>query len=141
MYVWRIHRGKIYIGGEEARYRSTPVALGWIRQVLKAAGGRTLDELDLPAADRDALLDDCTLWARLLYSQDRPGFRQFLALARTLDPLIAPRHPRTIRAASRHIGYERAEGLAKLVRLPRTLVRKTLQRLRLRPQNSWFDWE
>jgi glycosyltransferase involved in cell wall biosynthesis len=139
-YLWRMHRGKIYIGGEDARYRSTPVALGWIEQVLKAAGHRPLDQLGLSAADRRDLFDDCTVWARLLYSQDRAAFRRYLAMARTLDPQIAPTNPSYVAAASRYVGYEAAEGIAKLGRTPRTLARKILQRVGMRPQASVFDW-
>jgi len=139
-YLWRMHRGKIYIGGEDARYRSTPVALSWMEQVLRAAGHGPLDALGLSAADRRHLLDECTVWARLLYAQDRAAFRRYIAMARTLDPHIAPTHPRYAAAAARYVGYEAAEGIAKLGRMPRTLVRKALQRAGLRPQASVFDW-
>ena len=44
-YYWRMHRDKIYIGGEDARYRSAPVAMGWIEQIRKAAEQRPLAEL------------------------------------------------------------------------------------------------
>ena len=139
-YFWRMHRGKIYIGGEEARYRSAPVAVSWIEQVLKAAEFRSLDELGLPEADRRHLLDECTVWGRLLYAQDRSAFRRYLALAQQLHPSIAPTNPAYAAAAAHYVGYEAAEWLAKQGRIPRTLVRKTLQKIGLRPQNSVFDW-
>jgi glycosyltransferase involved in cell wall biosynthesis len=140
-YFWRMHREKIYIGGEDARYRSTPVALGWIEQVLKAAEHRPLDQLGLSAGERRDLLADCTVWARLLYAQDRVAFRKYVALARTLDPHIVPTHPAYVSTAARYLGYEAAEGLAKLGRLPRRVVRRTLQRMGRRPRNSVFDWD
>lgn len=139
-YLWRMHRGRIYIGGEEARYRSAPVALSWIEQVLKAAEHRGLDELGLSDADRRHLLDECTVWGRLLYAQDRTAFRRYIALTRRLYPKIGPTNPAYAAAAARYLGYEAAEWLAKLGRTPRTLVRKGLQRIGLRPQNSVFDW-
>jgi hypothetical protein len=138
-YLWRMHRDQIYIGREDARYRAAPVALGWIEQILKAADHRPLDTLGLSAAERQELLDDSTVWARLLYSQDRAAFRAYLALARELAPDIAPSHPRHAASIARHVGYETAEGIAKLGRLPRALARKTLERLGLRPRNSVFD--
>jgi glycosyltransferase involved in cell wall biosynthesis len=141
-YCWRLHREKIYIGGEGARYRSAPVALGWIELILKAVEHRQLDQLGLSDADRRELLDECTLWARLLYVHDRAAFRRYIAMARTLDPRIAPTNPRYVTTAARYVGYEGAEGIARLGRMPRAMVRKTLQRVGLRkPQrNSLFDW-
>jgi glycosyltransferase involved in cell wall biosynthesis len=138
-YLWRMHRDKIYIGGTEARYRSAPVALSWMEQILKAADDRPLNQLDLTAADRTCLLDDCTGWARLLYSQDRVAFRKYLAMARQFVPDIAPTNPKYASMISRYIGYESAEGIAKLGRMPKTTVRKALERLQLRPKNAVFD--
>jgi len=140
LYVWRLHREKIYIGGDEARYRSTHVAMTWISQLLKAAENKSLDQLNLCRKDRDSLLNDCTLWARLLYSHDRSAFTDFLVMARKLDPNIAPSNPKYVSRLSRHIGYERAEAIAKVSRTPKTFARKALQRLKLRPSNSLFDW-
>jgi len=140
-YLWRMHRDKLYIGDEDARYRAAPVALGWIEQILKATGNRPLDQLGLSVTDRRDLLDDCTFWARLLHAHDRAAFRRYVAMARTLDPEIAPTNPRYVAAASRHVGYEVAEDIARLVRLPRKLVRKTLQRFGLRPRASMFNWD
>lgn len=140
-YLWRMHRhpGQNYIGGESARYRSTPVALGWIEQILKAADHRPLDQLGLSAQDRKDLLDDCTVWARLLYSQDRPAFRKYVAMARQLDPDIVPTNPAYIAMVARCFGYETAEGIGKLVRTPKTLARRMLRQLGRRSPNSVFD--
>jgi len=140
VYYWRMHRESIYIGGVEARYRAAPVALGWLEQVLRAAEHRPLDQLDLSPDDRRRLLDDSTTWARLLYAQDRPAFHKYLAMARTLDPDIAPTHPAYAAAASRHVGYEAAERLAKLGRKPKSFVRRALQRAGVLPQQALFDW-
>jgi hypothetical protein len=139
VYYWRMHRGKIYIGGEEARYRLTPVALSWIEHMLEAAEHRPLDRLGLSAGDRAEIHNDSTLWARLLYSQDRSAFRKYIAMAQQLVPDIAPAHPKYASVISSYACYEIAEGIAKLIRTPRTLVRKTLQRLEMRPRNSVFD--
>lgn len=139
-YLWRLHREHIYIGGEEARYRASSVALGWLKQILKAAQNRTLDQLGLSSADRRCLLDESTTWARLLYAQDRPAFHRYLAMARTLDPDIAPSHPAYAAAASRYVAYEAAERIAKLGRMPKALVRRALQQVGVLPPQSLFDW-
>ena len=139
-YLWRLHRDKTYIGGDDARYRAPPVALGWMEQILKAAEHRRLDQLGLSLADCRDLLDECTFWARLLYAHNRAAFRQYIAMARTLDPDIAPTNPRYVAVASRHVGYEAAEDIAMLARMPRALVRKMLQRFGLRPRDSTYDW-
>jgi hypothetical protein len=81
------------------------------------------------------------VWARLLYAQDRSAFRQYLAQARQLAPDLAPSYPPYAAWLSRKVGYEAAEGVAKLVRLPRAVVRKRLQRLGLRPPRSVFEWD
>jgi glycosyltransferase involved in cell wall biosynthesis len=140
-YLWRVHRGKIYIGGAEARYRSAAVALGWIGEVLKATDGRPVDQLGLSAAARHDLLHDCRMWARLLYAQDRPAFHAYLAQARRLAPDLAPIDPKYIAMLTPYIGYGGAEGLARLWRMPRRRVRGVLRRLGLRPRNSVFDWD
>ena len=73
LWLWRLHRDKIYIGGDDARYRAPPVALGWMEQILKAAGHRSLDQLGLSTADRRELLR-----ARLLHAHNRDAFRQYI---------------------------------------------------------------
>jgi hypothetical protein len=141
LYVWRLHRDKIYIGGEGARYKSSGVALGWLELVLRETGGERLDSLNLPRADRDRLLDYCTTWGRLLYAQDRPAFRQYLTLAQRLVPDIAPSHPRYVTMLARLAGYEGAEGIARLARWPKAVARKTLESLRLMPRRTAvYDW-
>jgi glycosyltransferase involved in cell wall biosynthesis len=138
-YLWRVHRDKTYIGGEKARYRSTPVALSWLELILRACEHRPLGQLGLSAADQQDILDGCTAWARLLYSQDRVAFRKFVAMGRQLGH-TAPTNPKYASVSSRFVGYENAEAVAKLGRMPKTLVRKALQFLKLRPPNSVFDY-
>jgi glycosyltransferase involved in cell wall biosynthesis len=135
-YLWRMHRDKIYIGDDSARYRSTAVALSWMELVRKQTSGRLLDELRLTSAERAKLLDDCTVWARILYSRDRPAFRQFVAMAKQLQPSIAPTHPRFATLLSRVLGYEAAEGVARLGRIPRALKNKAFGR-----RATTFDWK
>jgi glycosyltransferase involved in cell wall biosynthesis len=137
-YLWTLRRGNVYIGGEEARYRAKDVGLGWIKLVVKAAGGRLLDDL-LSNEDKEALLHECTAWARLLYSQDRASFDEFLSLARKLDPDIKPVYPLHIAALSRWVGYEKAEGVAKVTRRPKVWLRRTLYRLKLRRPNTMIE--
>ena len=96
--------------------------------------------LGLTEAERRGVLDECTMWARQLYAQDRVAFRRFVAHARTLDPDVAPTNPGYVTAAARYVGYEAAEGIANLARMPRTLVRKTLQKAGLRAQNGLFEY-
>lgn len=139
-YLWRRHRGKAYIGGNGARYRSTAVALSWIEQVVKATEHRPMEQLGLSATDRENFLHDCTLWGRLLYGQDRAAFRTYLAMARQVDTTIAPAYPKYVSVVSRYIGYESAEGIAKLARMPKAVVRKAMERLRLRSKNDLIDW-
>ncbi len=141
LYLWRMHRDKVYIGDETARYQSTSVALGWIELVLKQASGRLLDELRLSGAERTKLLDDCTVWARILYSRDRLAFRKFLAMARRLDPKIAPMHPRLATVLSRLVGYEAAEGVARAGRIPRALKNKALNMFKSDRHGSAFEWK
>src|ERR1700722_16385496 len=85
LYLWRQHRDRVYLGGDEARYHSTPVALSWIEQILKGLEYKTLDEVDLSAADRRDILHYSAEWARTLYGQDRTAFRKYVATARRLD--------------------------------------------------------
>jgi len=139
-YLWRMHRGQSYIGGDQARYRSTSVGIGWIELVLKAAGDRPLAALGLSAEEHRAVLDECTLWARMVYARDRTVFRRFVAMARTLDPDIAPTSPGYAAAAARYVGYEGAERIAKFARAPRALARKMLQKTGLWPPDRMLEY-
>jgi glycosyltransferase involved in cell wall biosynthesis len=138
-YLWRLDRNALYIGGSGARYSATVVGLGWIRQALKVTGNQVIDSLGLPEPDRRLLLNDCTLWGRLLYSQDREAFREYLSLARILDPNLTPSYPRYISALSRWIGYEKAEAAAKVTRQPKVWLRSALCGLKLRRRNTIIE--
>jgi hypothetical protein len=137
--LWRLRRGDIYIGGQDARYKSKDVCLGWIKLALQATGGRPLDELGLSREDKRLLFHECTLWGRLVYSQDREAFDEYLSIARRLDPNMAPAYPFYISALSRWVGYEKAEGIAKLTRQPKVWLRRTLYRLKLRRPNTIIE--
>ena len=141
LYLWRMHRDKIYIGDETARYRSSPVALGWLELVLRQASGRLLSELQLSNAERAKLLDDCTVWARILYSRDRLAFRKFVAMTQRLEPKIAPTHPPVASFLSPLVGYEAAEGVTRAGRIPNVLKNKALNMFKLGRQGSAFDWK
>jgi glycosyltransferase involved in cell wall biosynthesis len=138
-YLWRLHQDRIYIGGTEARYNSTDVALGWIKQVLKAAGGRSIDSLGLTEQDIRFLLEDSTLWGRLLYSQNRKAFREYLDLARMFDPNLKPVYPRYIAVLSRWVDYEKAEAVAGLARKPRVWLDSASYLLKLRRRPPIFE--
>jgi glycosyltransferase involved in cell wall biosynthesis len=138
-YLWRLREDELYIGGAGSRYSSKEVALGWIAEVVKAAEGRKLGELELSADDRKLLLDQCTLWGRVLYSQHRCHFGDYLTLARALQPHIAPTYPKFISALSRLTGYEKAEAVAKVMRQPMVWLRKSLDRLGLRRANTIME--
>ena len=140
-YLWRMHRAQSYIGGDQARYRSAPVALGWIEQVLKAAQGRCLAQLGLSQAETQAVRDDCTLWGRLVYAKDRVAFRQFVAMARRLDPGILPTNPGYAAWVSRRFGYEAGERIAKFGRTPRMVARRIRQLVDRRPRSALFDYD
>jgi hypothetical protein len=133
-YLWQMHRGKSYIGDENARYRVTPVVLSWMELVLRAAEHRPLSEIGLSPTDQRELLDDCTNWGRVLYSNDRAAFRRYVAMARALHPDIGPTNPHFAAEAARYIGYEAAEGMVRLSQIPRMLARGMLERLGLRQQ-------
>jgi glycosyltransferase involved in cell wall biosynthesis len=139
LYLWRQHRDRVYLGGDEARYHATPVALSWIEQVLKGLDYKTFDEVELSARDRRDILHYSAGWARTLYRKDRAAFRQYVATARRLDPNLAPAYPKFISFVSRHIGYEGAEAIANLGRAPGDLVRRVLLGLRPGRRASAFD--
>ena len=131
-YLWRLRPDELYVGGPGSRYNSKEVALGWITQALKAAGNRRLQDLGLSDEEQRLLLNEFTLWGRMLYSQNRPAFSDYLRMARILDPQVGPAYPRHIAALSRWVGYETAEGIAKLTRQPKVWVHSALCRLGLR---------
>src|SRR5262249_59589904 len=124
------HRSQRYIGDEEARYHTTAVAMSAIDLILKALDYKSLAEAGLSARDRGDILHSTSYWARELFRTDRAAFRRYLAKARKLDPNLAPAYPAVISAISKLIGYEAAEALADLGRVPRNFVRKFRQGLR-----------
>lgn len=130
MYFWRQHRDKAYLGDAGARYHTTQVAMSWIAQVLKGLEYKSFEESGLCARDRRDILNYSSHWARQLFRTDRTAFRDYLAKARKLDPNLAPAYPAVISAVSRHVGYEAAEAIADLGRIPRDFLRKLLQRKR-----------
>lgn len=132
LYFWRQPRDKPYIGGAKARYHTTPVALGWIDLILKGLDYKSLEEAGLSVRDRQEFLASSSFWARELFRTDRTAFREYLSKARKLDPNLAPAYPAVVSTLSRHIGYEAAEAIADLGRVPRQLLRKVAQGLRLR---------
>jgi glycosyltransferase involved in cell wall biosynthesis len=138
-YLWRLRPDEIYIGGPGSRYSSKEVALGWIREAVKAAREHPLQDLGLSDDDRQLFLNECTMWGRLIYSQYRPAFSDYLDLARKLDPDMLPAYPRYISALSRLLGYEAAEAVAKVTRQPKTWLRSALCRLGLRRPNIIID--
>jgi glycosyltransferase involved in cell wall biosynthesis len=137
-YLWTLRRGDLYIGGQEARYQSKDVCFGWIKLAVKAAHGRLLDEL-LSKEDKYTLLHECTAWARLLYSQHKADFGAYLSLAQKLDPNVGPAYPSYIAALSRLIGYEKAEGVARLTRQPKVWLRRILYFLKLKRPNTMIE--
>ena len=132
LYFWRRPRDKDYIGGSEAKYRATQVALGWIEQVLRATGNQPIDTIRLPKQDLRFLLDECTGWARQLYSDDREAFEKYMIRLRTLEPRFRPKSPWHLSIVSLCITYERAEVVAEMMRRPRHLVRRALCKLALK---------
>ena len=131
LYFWRQPRGKAYIGASKARYQTTAVALGWIELILKGLDHKSLAEAGLSLRDRQDILHSTSFWARELFRADRIAFRRYLAKARKLDPNLAPAYPAVISAISRLIGYERAEAIVDLGRLPKNVLRKLWHGLRL----------
>ena len=140
LYLWRMHREAAYVGGGKARYQLGPVALGWIEQALAATGGTLISDLDVPEREKREIRDECTLWARRLYSRDQAALRHYLGLVRRLDPDFAPSHPKYASVLSRYIGFEGAEAMVKLLGLPRVIARETLRKLSLYHKEPAFDW-
>jgi glycosyltransferase involved in cell wall biosynthesis len=138
-YLWRLERGSLYIGPEGSRYRSADVAIGWITVVLKASENRTLDSLDLCAADKHMLMKECTQWGRVVYVAGREAFQEYLRLARKFNPRVAPAYPFYIKALSRWTGYETAEAVARITRQPKVWLRSALVALGLRTPNHLIE--
>jgi glycosyltransferase involved in cell wall biosynthesis len=132
LYLWRQHRDKAYIGDAQARYQTIPVALSWIDLIVRGLDYKSLDEAGLSGRDRQDILTSSSFWARELFRIDRTAFRKYLRKARRLDPNLAPTYPAALSAVSRHIGYESAEAIAHLGHRPKNLLRRLLQRLRLK---------
>ena len=74
LHLRRQHRDRAYLGGKDARYQTTPVALSWIEQMLKGLDHKSFDELDLSAADRKDILYYSADWGRTLFREDRAAF-------------------------------------------------------------------
>lgn len=123
-YLWREHRGREYIGDENARYDVVSVALGWIEQLVRAAEGKSFQELNLIDRDQQDIVLQCTEYGRWLYGKDRRAFRAFVQKARTFDPDLAPAHPGFATLLSRWTGYETAEGAARISRAPAALLKR-----------------
>jgi glycosyltransferase involved in cell wall biosynthesis len=138
-YLWQLQPEEMYIGGPGSRYSSKEVSIGWITEAVKAAGGRPLKDLGLSDDDRHLFLSEGTMWGRLVYSQHRPAFRDYLQLLKILDPNVAPAYPRYISILSRLVGYEAAEAVARLARQPKVLLRSALCRLGLRRPNMLIE--
>jgi len=126
LYFWRQHRDKPYLGDARARYHTRPVALSWIDQILKGLEYKSFDESALSVRDRQDVLNYSSQWARQLFRIDRTAFREYLAKARKLDPNLAPAYPAVISVIARHVGYEAAEAIVELGRIPRDFLRKLL---------------
>jgi glycosyltransferase involved in cell wall biosynthesis len=140
LYLWRLERGSLYIGaGGCSRYQSANVALAWINVALKASDNRVIDSLDLSATDERMLMNECTLWGRVVYVDDRAAFREYLKLARKFNPRLAPTYPFYIEALSRWTDYETAEAVARIIRQPKVWLRSTLVALGLRTPNHLIE--
>ena len=131
-YVWRLHKGAPYIAATGARYNSREVGLAWINLVLRTSGNRSLDALGLSGPDRQLLLEESTTWGRMVYASDRTAFRDYLRLARILDPDLSPSFPAYVSALARWTGYEKAEAVNFFARQPKAWLRTALERLKLK---------
>ena len=80
-------------------------------------------EGELTSARKDALLRRLGKTTRVLYELDRPAFWTVCRRIQTLDPKYLPETPRSLRLASRLLGYPRAEALAYFARRGRRLLR------------------
>jgi len=82
-------------------------------------------EGELTSARRVALLRRLGKTTRVLYELDRPAFWRVCRRILALDPNYIPDSPRSLRLASRLLGYPRAEALAYFARRSRNLLRGT----------------
>ena len=82
-------------------------------------------EGELTTIRKAALLRRLGKTTRVLYELDRPAFWRVCQRIQTLDPGYIPASPRSLRFASRLLGYPRAEALAHLARRGRSLLRRT----------------
>ena len=80
-------------------------------------------EGELTSARRDALLRRLGKTTRVLYELDRPAFIRVYQRMQALDPGYLPETPRSLRLASRLLGYPRAEALALVARRCRGVLR------------------
>ena len=81
------------------------------------------------------------MWGRLLFSQNRDAFRKYMVRVKTLKPDFRPAGPYYVSTLSRFLTYETAEAVARIVRMPKALARKTLCRLKLVQPRRIFDWD
>ena len=82
-------------------------------------------EGELTTARKDALLRRLGKTTRVLYELDRPAFWTVCRRIQALEPNYIPDSPRSLRLASRLLGYPRAEALAYVARRGRNLLRGT----------------
>jgi len=82
-------------------------------------------EGELTSARKDALLRRLGKTTRVLYELDRPAFWRVCQRIQALYPNYIPETPRSLRLASRLLGYPRAEALACFARRGRNLLRGT----------------
>ncbi len=141
LYLWRQHRDRAYVGDDTARYELKAVAMSWVDQILKGLDHRAIDQTELSVSDRRRILEYSSYWARLLYLQDRIGFREYVSHARQLYPDLGPTDPKLISILSRSVGYETAEAILNLSRTPKTLASKVLRGLIRRPADPAFEWD
>ncbi len=80
-------------------------------------------EGELTGEKKRALLRRLGKTTRVLYELDRPAFRKVCQRILSLDPRYIPEAPRSLRLASRMIGYPRAEALAFVARGCRNVLR------------------
>ena len=141
LYFWHFDGDRLYIGGAEAHYDATDVALGWIEQMLRATENKTIHSIELPDHDLKEVLNECTMWGRLLFSKNRAAFREYVMMVKALKPDFRPTGPYYVSALSRFLTYENAEAVAKAVRIPKALARKALRKLKLVKPKLIFEWD
>jgi glycosyltransferase involved in cell wall biosynthesis len=126
LYFWRWYRPH---QRKATYYELTDLAMGWISQVLKAANNQPITTLNLSPEDKESLRNNCFMYARILYQQNREAFWRYVPIMRALIPdNCYPSTPKHFSLLSQCIGYENAEAVSLALRKQKKILLATFSR-------------